>query len=99
MTMYPTKVAPTLCDYDDAVALAVLTATDPDGKELHVLEDTYMRVEAIFEDILKRLGQWDIEFVSRKQHWIALANGGRIYVENMAVPKDYKPDLTIRVRH
>lgn len=97
MTMYPTKVAPTLCDYDEAVGLAVLAGMEP--KEIHVLEDTYMRVEAIFEDILKRLGQWDIEFVSHKQHWIAMANGGRIYVENMAVPKDYSPDLTIRVRH
>lgn len=98
MTMYPTKVAPTLCDYDEAVRTAILMSGNS-AKEVHVLEDTYLRVEAIFDDILKRLGQWDIEFVSRKQHWIAMANGGRIYVENMAVPKDYSPDLTIRVRH
>lgn len=97
MTMYPTKVAPTLRDYEEAIEETIILAGG--GDEVHVLEDTYMRVETIFNDILKRVGRWDIEFVSHKQHWIAMANGGRIYVENMSVPKGYDPKWTIRVRH
>jgi hypothetical protein len=95
MTMYPTKIAPTAVSYDEAVAQAVEQAKTT--HEVFILDDTYVRCETLFEDILKRLPEWDIEFISRKQHWIALAGGGRIYVENMAVPQGYRPDLTLRV--
>jgi hypothetical protein len=96
MTMYPTKVAPTGVSLEEAVTEAVNAAQRQ--SQVFILDDTYMRVEETFNEILKRLPEWDIEFISRKQHWIAMANGGRIYVENMAVPQGYRPDLTLRVR-